>query len=185
VALLNPPDLIPASLAVLTVSDSRTRASDRSGDLIAGRLTDAGHELGLREILPDELITIRNRVMDLVRQGDFDFIITTGGTGFAPRDVTPEAVQTLFTKPLPGFGEVFRMLSYEEIGVSTIQSRATAGLIDNVVAFCLPGSTGACRLAMDEIILPQIDNRHKPCNFREIVPGPNSPLHRGHKPHQS
>ncbi len=162
----------PAKTAVVTISDTRTPATDKSGDLIVERLLAAGHELVYRTIVPDTLETIRATVAERLAARDCSFIILTGGTGLAPRDVTPEAIAPLITKSIPGFGELFRHLSLADVGTATIQSRATAGLCGHAVVFALPGSTGACRLAMEQIILPQLDNRHKPCNFRTVVPDP-------------
>jgi len=159
----------PASVALITVSDTRSLATDKSGDLIEGRLREAGHKLVFRTIIKDDMHTIRATVVQRLEARDCTFIILTGGTGLAARDVTPEAITPLMTKHIPGFGEMFRYLSYEDIGMATIQSRADAGLCGHAVVFALPGSTGACTLAMDKIILPQIDNRQKPCNFRTIV----------------
>ncbi|MCB1041402.1 MAG: molybdenum cofactor biosynthesis protein B [Acidobacteria bacterium] len=162
-------DFLPAIIAIVTVSDTRTLQDDRSGQLIEEKLRNAGHHIGERLVVKDDRVAIRNAVFSLVQQDQCAAIIVTGGTGFSARDVTPDAVQPLFEKHIPGFGELFRMLSYQEIGSSTIQSRADAGLCGNTLVFLLPGSTPACRLAMDAIILEQLDNRHKPCNFREIV----------------
>jgi molybdopterin adenylyltransferase len=159
----------PAKTAVVTISDTRTAETDKSGDLIVERLNTAGHQIVYRTIIPDTLALIRETVAQRLAARDCAFIILTGGTGLAPRDVTPEAIEPLFTKSIPGFGELFRHLSLADVGTATIQSRAVAGLCDHAVVFALPGSTGACRLAMDQIILPQLDNRHKPCNFRTVV----------------
>ena len=156
--------------AVLTVSDSRTPETDSSGALIQGRLQGAGHRVVARLILPDDLEGLRRQFADWVADPGVDVVIATGGTGLTRRDVTPEAVAGLITKPIPGFGELFRWLSYEDIGTSTIQSRAEAGVADGTLLFLLPGSTGACALAMDRIILPQLDARHRPCNLTELLP---------------
>lgn len=161
---------LPAKVAILTISDTRTLETDTSGALIGQFLTQAGHEIGARVIVKDQIEHIQTAIKPLVSpSAQFDVVITTGGTGFSKRDVTPEALTPLFTKKIPGFGELFRFLSYEEIGSSTIQSRAVAGVCNHTVVFALPGSRGACRLAMEKIILPQIDNTHKPCNFRNIL----------------
>lgn len=160
----------PSSVAVITISDTRTFENDTSGDLICQHLKEAGHQLVARQIIKDDLQTIRQTVQDLLAAKNCQFIICTGGTGLTQRDVTPEALAPLYTKFIPGFGELFRMLSYDDIGTSTIQSRAEAGLCGHAVVFALPGSTGACRLAMEKIILSQIDPTHKPCNFRGILP---------------
>ena len=159
----------PARVAVLTVSDTRNLSDDHSGQLIVDRLTAGGHQVAHRQWVRDEVAAIRAQVKDYLDGDNLEAVICTGGTGFAARDVTPEAVCPLFEKHIPGFGEVFRMLSYQEIGSSTIQSRADAGLAGRTLIFLLPGSTGACRLGMDELVLPQLDNRHRPCNFRDII----------------
>lgn len=163
-------DFVPVRVAVLAVSDTRDLASDRSGDLICEKLTRAGHAVADRKICKDNLKSIQRVIRAWAKSRNVDFVIVTGGTGVTGRDVTPDAVRPLYTKPIPGFGELFRFLSYSEIGSSTIQSRADAGLVDKTLVFILPGSTGACRLAMDKIILDQLDIRHKPCNFTELLP---------------
>jgi molybdenum cofactor biosynthesis protein B len=164
------PEFVPLNVAVLTVSDTRTRETDTSGDLIAERLLGAGHRVVGREIRPDDLQSLRALFRQWTEDPEVDVIIATGGTGLTRRDITPEAVRELITKPIPGFGELFRMLSYDDIGTSTIQSRAEAGIADGTVVFLLPGSTGACRLGMDKIILQQLDSRHRPCNLVELLP---------------
>lgn len=164
----------PARVAVITVSDTRTFDNDKSGALIEERLQQKGHHVVARRIVHDDVKEISKLVKALVNGGTADVVILTGGTGFAERDVTPEAVRPLFTKEIPGFGELFRMLSYAEIGSATIQSRALAGLAKQALIFCLPGSTNACKLAMDKIILEQIDNTHRPCNFREFLGTPEA-----------
>lgn len=161
---------VPVRVAVLTVSDTRTRQTDTSGGTVVERLEQAGHVIAARMIVPDELETIRARLKTFIADRDIDVVITTGGTGVTPRDVTPEALAPLVTKPIPGFGELFRWLSFEEIGTSTIQSRAEAALCDTTYVFLLPGSTGAVRTAMDKILLSQLDIRHRPCNFVELLP---------------
>lgn len=158
------------SVAVLTVSDSRTPDTDTSGKTIVDRLTQAGHRIADRKLCKDDFQTIRATIAAWVADPQVEFVIVTGGTGVTQRDVTPDAVRSLFTKPIPGFGELFRWLSYSEIGTSTIQSRADAGVCGDTVVFLLPGSTGACRLGMDNIILPQLDLNHRPCNLTELVP---------------
>lgn len=163
-------DFLPLNVAVLTVSDTRTRANDTSGDLIQERLAGAGHRVVQREIRRDDRAELRALFQTWIADAAVDAIIATGGTGLTRRDVTPEAVAGLFTKPIPGFGELFRWLSFAEIGTSTIQSRAEAGVADDTLVFLLPGSTGACRLAMDQIILPQLDAAHRPCNLVELLP---------------
>ena len=165
-----PRAFIPLSIAVLTVSDTRTLADDRSGDTLAGRLTEAGHRLGDRAIVPDDVEAIRAKVRAWIADPAIDVVLTTGGTGFTGRDVTPEALEPVFEKRMDGFSAVFHQISFEKIGVSTIQSRATAGVAGATYIFCLPGSPGACRDAWDGILGSQLDYRHKPCNFVEIMP---------------
>ncbi len=160
----------PVDVAVLTVSDSRTPETDRSGDTIVDRLTQAGHRLADRTLCKDDFHTIRETIAVWVADPKVEFVIVTGGTGVTQRDVTPDAVRSLFTKPIPGFGELFRWLSYAEIGTSTIQSRADAGVCGDTIVFLLPGSTGACLLGMEKIILPQLDLNHQPCNLVELLP---------------
>lgn len=158
------------AVAVLTVSDSRTSETDTSGDVIVDRLTKAGHRLADRRLCKDDCEAIRSVIAGWVADPKVEFVIVTGGTGVTQRDVTPDAVRSLFTKPIPGFGELFRWLSYGEIGTSTIQSRADAGVCGDTIVFLLPGSTGACRLGMEKIILPQLDLHHRPCNLAELLP---------------
>lgn len=164
------PDFAPVTVAVVTVSDTRTEADDRSGATIVEALETAGHELHSKQIVTDDLETIRACVRALIEIAEVDVVITTGGTGITPRDVTPEAVEALMTKPLAGFGELFRWLSFEDIGTSTIQSRATGGLCQRTLVFALPGSTGAVKLGMEKILIPQLDIRHRPCNFAQMLP---------------
>jgi molybdenum cofactor biosynthesis protein B len=168
----NNPDrqFIPVSIAVLTVSDSRSLDDDRSGDTLAGRLGDAGHVLADRRIVRDDVEAIRAVVRGWIADPGVDVVITTGGTGFTGRDVTPEALEPLFEKRMDGFSEVFHRISYDKIGTSTIQSRATGGVAGATYIFVLPGSPGACKDAWDGIIGPQLDYRHRPCNFVEIMP---------------
>jgi molybdenum cofactor biosynthesis protein B len=163
-------EFLALNCAVLTVSDTRTPDTDKSGALIAQRLEDAGHRVVRRELRRDELDDLRAKLRSWVEDPEVDVVIATGGTGVTRRDVTPEAAAGLYTKAIPGFGELFRMLSFEDIGTSTIQSRAEAGVADGTLVFVLPGSTGACRLAMDKIILQQLDARHAPCNLAELLP---------------
>jgi molybdopterin adenylyltransferase len=158
------------SVAVLTVSDSRTPETDTSGDTIVDRLTQAGHRVADRKLCKDDAQGIRDTIAAWVADPTVEFVIVTGWTGVTQRDVTPDAVRSLFTKPIPGFGELFRRLSYGEIGTSTIQSRAEAGVCGDTIVFLLPGSPGACRLAMEQIILPQLDVKHRPCNLSELLP---------------
>ena len=161
---------IPVSIAVLTVSDTRTAADDRSGDTLAERIEAAGHTLAGRSIATDDPDAIRARVEEWVARADVDVVITTGGTGFTGRDVTPDTLEPLFTKRMEGFAQVFHQVSFGKIGTSTIQSRATAGLVETTFVFVLPGSPGACRDAWDAILALQLDYRHRPCNFVEIMP---------------
>jgi molybdenum cofactor biosynthesis protein B len=159
----------PAKVAIITVSDTRTYETDTSGQLIEDKLKEAGHEVVSRAIVKDEQALIRTEVEALLANRDSVYILITGGTGLTERDVTVEAIRPLYSKHIPGFGELFRMLSYEDIGTAAIQSRADAGLCGHAVVMALPGSTNACRLAMDRVILPQIDNRGR-CTFRGVVP---------------
>lgn len=161
---------ISLNCAVLTVSDTRTPETDKSGAVVAAKLEEAGHRVVRRQIHRDEADGLRALVGNWAADPEIDVVIATGGTGVTRRDVTPEALAPLYTKPIPGFGELFRMLSFEEIGTSTIQSRADAGIADSTIVFVLPGSPGACRLAMDRIIVQQLDSRHRPCNLAELLP---------------
>jgi molybdenum cofactor biosynthesis protein B len=163
-------EFIPLNIAVLTISDSRTLADDKSGTTLSERLAAAGHNLAAREIVVDDVDAIRNVVQKWIADPDVDAIITTGGTGFTGRDVTPEAVKPLFEKEVDGFSTVFHMISFQKVGTSTIQSRACAGLASGTYIFCLPGSPGACKDAWNDILKWQLDNRHRPCNFVEIMP---------------
>ncbi|MEH3062032.1 MAG: molybdenum cofactor biosynthesis protein B [Methylobacterium radiotolerans] len=170
---------IPLNIAVLTVSDTRRPEDDRSGDTLTQRLTEAGHILADRAIVPDEVPAIRARVEAWLRDPGVDVVITTGGTGFTGRDVTPEALEPLFEKRMDGFSAVFHRISYDKIGTSTLQSRATAGVARATYVFVLPGSPGACRDAWDGILAQQLDYRHRPCNFVEIMPRLDEHLRRG------
>ncbi len=170
---------IPVGFAVLTVSDTRTLDDDRSGDTLATRIGDAGHRLVARAIAPDDRHAIEEQVTTWTRQNDIDVVITTGGTGFTGRDVTPETLEPLFDKRMDGFSAVFHRISHDKIGTSTVQSRATAGLIGTTFVFVLPGSPGACKDAWDGIIKGQFDYRHMPCNFVEIMPRLDEHLKRG------
>ncbi|GJD43574.1 Molybdenum cofactor biosynthesis protein B [Methylobacterium cerastii] len=170
---------VPLSIAVLTVSDTRGPEDDRSGDTLAERLTAAGHALAARAIVPDEVSAIRETVEGWTRDPGVDVVITTGGTGFTGRDVTPEALEPLFEKRMDGFSAVFHRISYDKIGTSTLQSRATAGVANATYVFVLPGSPGACRDAWDGILASQLDYRHRPCNFVEIMPRLDEHLRRG------
>lgn len=172
-------DFIPVSIAVLTVSDTRTLADDKSGQTLADRITAAGHRLADRAIVTDDKDLIRERVLTWSLDPGIDVVITTGGTGFTGRDVTPEALEPVFEKKMDGFSAVFHRISYEKIGTSTIQSRATGGVVNATYVFVLPGSPGACKDAWDGIIAAQLDYRHMPCNFVEIMPRLDEHLKRG------
>lgn len=162
--------LIPVRVAVLTVSDTRDEESDTSGAILAGRIVDAGHVCAARAIVPDDVEAIRSQVKAWTGGGEVDAVITTGGTGLTGRDVTPEALEPLFDKRIEGFSVIFHQVSYQTVGLSTLQSRATAGLIDGVFVFCLPGSNGAVRDGWDKVIRWQLDSRHRPCNMVELMP---------------
>ena len=162
-------DFRPVRIAVLTVSDTRDEESDTSGDILAGRVQAAGHDLAGRAIVADDVSAIRAQVNAWIDAGQVDVVITTGGTGLTGRDVTPEALEPLFDKRLEGFSVAFHMVSYAVIGTSTLQSRATAGLIRGVFVFCLPGSNGAVKDGWS-VIAPQLDTRHAPCNMVELIP---------------
>lgn len=161
---------IPVHIAVLTVSDSRTLAEDKSGDTLVQRLTAAGHVLADRAILRDDVDAIVEQLDRWIADPDVDCIISTGGTGVTGRDVTPEAIERVQDKAIPGFGELFRWLSFQSIGTSTIQSRACAGVARGTYLFALPGSTGAVKDGWDGILANQLDSRHRPCNFVELMP---------------
>jgi molybdopterin adenylyltransferase len=161
---------IPVSIAVLTVSDTRTLESDKSGDALVERLKAAGHELAGRAIVKDEVREIVRRLNDWIADGDVDCVISTGGTGLTGRDVTVEAMQSVFEKEIDGFSAIFHLISYGTIGLSTIQSRACAGVAKGTFLFALPGSPGACKDGWDGILKFQLDSRYRPCNFVEIMP---------------
>jgi molybdenum cofactor biosynthesis protein B len=163
-------EFVPLNIAVLTISDTRSLEDDKSGTTLSQRLTAAGHTLAAREIIVDDVDAIRAIIKRWIADPGVDAIITTGGTGFTGRDVTPEAIEPLFEKRMDGFSTAFHMLSYAKIGTSTIQSRATAGVAGATFIFCLPGSPGACRDAWDGILAAQLDYRTRPCNFVEIMP---------------
>ncbi|MEK9677339.1 MAG: molybdenum cofactor biosynthesis protein B [Rhodospirillaceae bacterium] len=165
-----PRKFLPVNIAVMTVSDTRTKKDDKSGDLLADRLQAAGHELAARAIVPDDQAKIVKQLQAWIKDKKIDVVLATGGTGLTGRDVTPEAFQSVYDKDIPGFGELFRMMSFEKIGTSTIQSRATAGVSGGTYLFALPGSPGACRDAWDDILVHQLDYRFKPCNFVELMP---------------
>lgn len=159
----------PVRIAVLTVSDSRDLSTDTSGDILVERLTGAGHVLAGRNLVRDDVGAIEEQVAQWVEGGEVDVVITTGGTGLTGRDVTPEALEPMFDKKIDGFSVIFHLVSYGKVGLSTIQSRAVAGIVGGVFVFCLPGSNGACRDGWD-VIGPQLDSRHAPCNLVEIMP---------------
>ena len=161
---------IPLQLCVLTVSDSRTLAEDSSGDYLVAALKDAGHQLAERALLKDDRYQLRALVSRWIADAAIDGVLVTGGTGFTGRDSTPEALLPLFDKTMPGFGELFRALSFDEIGTSSLQSRAFAGLANGTFVFALPGSTSACRTAWEKIIRAQLDARTKPCNLATLRP---------------
>ncbi|MBQ0796540.1 molybdenum cofactor biosynthesis protein B [Zhongshania sp.] len=160
---------VALAVAVLTVSDTRNEDSDTSGRFLVEALTAAGHELAAKQIVKDDIYQIRAVMSEWIYRSDIQAVLVTGGTGFSGRDSTPEAVSVLFDKQIDGFGEVFRALSLQEIGSSTIQSRALAGLANNTVIFCVPGSTGACKTAWQGLISEQLDSRHRPCNFVGVL----------------
>jgi molybdenum cofactor biosynthesis protein B len=161
---------IPVHIAVLTISDTRTPETDTSGALLVGRATAAGHRVVATRIIPDDRDQLEPVLRELIKDPGVDVVLTTGGTGITGRDITPEAFRSVIEKDIPGFGELFRQLSYASIGTSTIQSRAMAGVANATYLFALPGSTGACRDAWDQILTFQLDNRFRPCNFVELLP---------------
>jgi molybdopterin adenylyltransferase len=161
---------VPVRIAVLTISDTRDEESDTSGQVLIDRISAAGHLVADRAIVPDDVAAIRAKVSGWVQSGAADAIITTGGTGITGRDVTPEAIEPLLDKKMDGFSIVFHLVSYQSVGLSTLQSRALAGLIRGVFVFCLPGSNGAVKDGWDKVISAQLDSRHKPCNMVELMP---------------
>ena len=163
-------EFVAINIAVMTISDTRTEADDKSGNTLCERLQGAGHNLLARAIVKDDRDAIVAQLREWIDDPKIDAVLATGGTGVTGRDVTPEAFQEVYEKEVAGFGELFRMLSYEKIGTSTIQSRATAGVAKGTYMFALPGSTGACKDAWDDILVYQLDIRHKPCNFVELIP---------------
>ncbi|WP_133717935.1 molybdenum cofactor biosynthesis protein B [Methylocaldum gracile] len=163
-------DFVPLNIAILTVSDTRTEDTDVSGKTLVDRLSAAGHRLADKRIVADDIYRIRAVVSEWIASETIQVVITTGGTGVTGRDGTPEAVSVLFDKTLDGFGEVFRAVSYQDIKTSTIQSRAVAGVANGTYIFCLPGSSGACRTAWDQLIQDQLDYRTRPCNLVELMP---------------
>ena len=163
-------DFVPLNISILTISDSRTEKDDKSGKLLAARLQDAGHNLHEKIIVPDDIYKIRAVISNWIAHDLPQVVISTGGTGVTGRDGTPEAIKPLLDKEITGFGEMFRVLSFESIGTSTLQSRATAGVANGTYLFCLPGSSGACAEGWDKLIQQQLDYRHRPCNLVELIP---------------
>ena len=158
------------NIVVLTVSDTRTEADDKSGQTLVDRIKKAGHHLVEKRIVKDEIPLLQSALKEWIARKDVDVVIATGGTGVTGRDVTPEAFEALYDKPIPGFGELFRMLSYELIKTSTMQSRATGGVANGTFLFALPGSTGACKDAWDGILVHQLNSNHPPCNLVQLMP---------------
>lgn len=163
-------EFIPVNIALLTISDTRTSDNDTSGKVLKERVLDAGHQLAAQQIVPDDIYKIRAVISQWIADPDVQAVLTTGGTGLTGRDGTPEAVKVLLDKEIEGFGELFRQISFQDIRTSTIQSRAIGGTANGTFIFCLPGSTGACKTAWDEILKEQFDARHRPCNFVELMP---------------
>ena len=163
-------EFIPLSVAIITISDSRTKENDTSGDYLAGALQTDGHHLAFRKIVKDDRYALRAEVSALIADPDVDVVLTTGSTGLTGRDVAPEALQPLFDKAIDGFGELFRAASVDDIGAATIQSRAVAGVANGTIVFCMPGSPGACRTAWESVIRPQLDARTRPCNLATLMP---------------
>ena len=161
---------IPVNIALLTISDTRTIENDTSGKVLRERLLDAGHQLADQQIVADDIYQIRAIISQWIASPDVQAVITTGGTGLTGRDGTPEAVKVLLDKEIEGFGELFRQISFQDIKTSTVQSRALGGVANGTFIFCLPGSTGACKTGWDDILKEQLDARHKPCNFVELMP---------------
>jgi len=173
-------EFVPLNIAVLTVSDTRSYENDTSGQTLVDALEETGHKLIDRNLIPDDIYQMRAVVSQWIANPEVQAVIVTGGTGFTDRDSTPEALSPLFDKEVKGFGELFRQVSYDEIGSSTIQSRALAGLVNSTVIFCLPGSTGACRTGWNKIIKEQLDSTHRPCNFVGLLV--NKEIGKEHKP---
>ena len=163
-------EFLSINVAVVTISDTRTLENDKSGDVLENRIKEAGHIVLARKIVQDEFKKISSLFSNLIKDKKIDVIISTGGTGLTGRDITPEVMETLFEKSIDGFGEMFRWMSYKKIGTSALQSRALAGVANGTYIFCLPGSPSACRDGWDDILVHQLDIRHKPCNFVEIMP---------------
>ena len=158
------------NIAVLTVSDTRTEVDDKSGQILVERIQEAGHHLVKKKIIKDEISLLQEQLKEWIASPDVDAVIATGGTGVTGRDITPEAFEELYEKSIPGFGELFRMLSYESIRTSSLQSRCTAGVANGTFLFALPGSTGACKDGWDQILVHQLDSTHRPCNLVELMP---------------
>ena len=165
----SPTTFMPLAIALLTISDSRTEADDKSGRVLCDKIAAAGHELVAKEIVVDDVYQMRAVFSRWIADPGIRVIVSTGGTGITGRDSTPEAIAPLLDKAIDGFGELFRQSSFQEIGASTVQSRALAGLANGTLIFCLPGSSGACRTAWDHIVGPQLDSRTKPCNFAQLI----------------
>ena len=165
-----PHPFISINIAVLTISDSRTEADDTSGKVLVDRATEAGHQVVDKRIVADDIYQIRAAVSGWIADENVNAVISTGGTGVTGRDGTPEAIKPLLDKEIEGFGEIFRMLSYQEIKTSTVQSRALSGVANGTYLFCLPGSSGACRTGWDQLIKDQLDSTHRPCNLVELMP---------------
>tara|TARA_Y100000590_G_scaffold26433_1_gene29764 strand:- start:27 stop:557 length:531 start_codon:yes stop_codon:yes gene_type:complete len=163
-------NFVPINIGIVTISDTRTKLDDKSGDLLNNRILNFGHKVVIRKIIKDELDLIKETLNELVSNESIDIVITTGGTGLTGRDSTPEAIESIADKFIQGFGELFRQISYSKIGTSTIQSRAIGCIVNGKYIFALPGSTSACKDAWDEILKFQLDIRHKPCNFIELIP---------------
>ena len=163
-------NFIPINIAIVTISDTRTLGNDKSGDVLKERVLKSNHKIISRDIVRDDFNEINKLFLNLINNKKIDAIISTGGTGLTGRDITPEVMKTLFEKTIDGFGEMFRWLSYSKIGTSSLQSRALAGVSNGTYIFCLPGSPSACRDGWDQILIHQLDIRHKPCNFVEIMP---------------
>ena len=166
----NKVDFLPINIAIVTISDTRDLDNDKSGDVLAQRIEHSGHNIISRKIVKDDFKQITQLFQSLINNEKIDVVISTGGTGLTGRDITPEVMKTLFEKSIDGFGEMFRWLSYSKIGTSALQSRALAGVTNGTYIFCLPGSPSACKDGWDDILVHQLDIRHKPCNFVEIMP---------------
>ena len=166
----NKVDFLPINIAIVTISDTRDLDNDKSGDVLAQRIEHSGHNIIARIIVKDDFKQITQLFQSLINNEKIDVVISTGGTGLTGRDITPEVMKTLFEKSIDGFGEMFRWLSYSKIGTSALQSRALAGVTNGTYIFCLPGSPSACKDGWDDILVHQLDIRHKPCNFVEIMP---------------